>query len=214
MAVDRISPEAPPVYWRFTSTPSIKQKTSKTEATYVIQRNLQYILHFEVQNFWGPTTPLPRFLSLSSVNIWNCKSSESCDWIWLGFFQTKVTIKHSQGWGPIHWEQKFLHRLWRAEDNDHHFRISIQVLQANLQVKIMWEFDSISRLQKGHNASWGVMIPLSTRKSPVFSFSKFATHIASFALGGMNFCQTMLMMCFGRVGVYISFTLAMILFVG
>ena len=99
---------------------------------------------------------------------------------------------------PNHWMLKLLHRLWRAAKRPHHPSISLQPLQANLHVKRMWEFDSISRLQKGQAASWGLMIPFSTRWSLVFSLSRFANHKDSFALGGINFCHTMLMIGLDR----------------
>ena len=87
---------------------------------------------------------------------------------------------------PSHWTLKFRHRLCSAAERPHHLRISIQEPKAKLQVKRMWEFYSISSVQIGHVASWGLIIPFSTRKSPIFSFSWFASHTHSFALRGYN----------------------------
>ena len=101
---------------------------------------------------------------------------------------------------PSHCKLKIEHWLWRGADRPHHLRISIQALQENLQVKKRWEFDSKCVPQKEQGASWGLMIPFSTSNSPVFSFSLFASHAISFALGGMNFCQTIEAIDFGREG--------------
>ena len=115
---------------------------------------------------------------------------------------------------PIHCMLKPEHWLWMGADMPHHFRISIQALQENLQSKRMWEFDSSVIPQNGQLASWGLMIPFSTSKSPVFSFSLFASQTVSFARGGMNFCQIMEVSDFGREGTRDSYNLFVMSFVG
>lgn len=89
----------------------------------------------------------------------------------------------------------------RAPEILHSFKISIQVCHENLQVNKMWEFDSITILQKGHRACCWSMIPLATRKSPVFNFSKPASHSVNFALGGTKLFQIKLVMPLGKIRI-------------
>ena len=115
---------------------------------------------------------------------------------------------------PNHWMLKLLHWLWRTLERPHHSSIFIQALQEKSHENRTWEFVSVCRLQKGHRAHWASIIPFSTRKSPVLSFSRFANQTYNGALGGMTLCQTILDIALDKVGVDCSYILAAMLFTG
>ena len=162
---------------------------------------------------YNPAFPFPRFqswFSESKQKVVNFGVFVSNFILFLSYHSDQITqprmrLQNSRCFRFFtrlsHWMLKSLHLLWRAAERPHDCKIFVQVLQANLHEKRMWEFDSISRLQKGHAASQGSIIPFSTRKSPVFSFSRFANHTDSFALGGINFYHMMFTMGLDREGL-------------
>ena len=96
----------------------------------------------------------------------------------------------------------------------HYLKISIHVPQAKLHVNRMWEFDSASKLQKGHIACWVSMIPIFKRMSPIFSFSIFANQRVNLALGGIKFFQIIFIIELERIGSEEVYTLSTMHFKG
>lgn len=121
---------------------------------------------------------------------------------------------HCFGTKLFHETKKEAHRLWSTPETPHHSRTFIQMLHEKRQVKRICEFDSTQESQKGQHAFMGSIMPFSTRKSPVFSFSKFASQMTRWTRGGTLILQMRSETDLGRIGVYNSYSLLPISLIG